>query len=480
MTSTSTITASELFGIDPDAPPPLPPDPARLGVTVLIPTHRPPHGDRTTTFEMCLATLAADVKDGDLPVAVIAVADGLDGAGLDRVGRALERTGLPSLLVPTGRTGTPTATGWLGADPADRLAGVAGARNAGLAALADLPPDSPLRHRYLLHLDDDCVLAPGGLAAMVRALEERPSAIGVSPQVVSVPDLGAWLAGAPAVPAGPLRTHVLPGALHAGRYDLLGLALSGDLIVGRGVGQLVRTASAGAVLGTGRRVYFEGFPAGSTEDMLANAALCRMGELLAAPDVHVGDLVRSDPTGTRVQQRNWGYDHAWLVGALAGADAVEPGIHVLSLEAGGWVQRWAPSAEHTGFVVHPQELGVLADVLAALVRDADTARTLFLTDHDALVQAAATMSRLLQELPRLTERGRVRPRPDLPPPLPRTYSTMRAGLDGLLSHLAGNALGSLLGGLAPDGLPRQFLYGLHQQTALGARIGSGRVPQDAP
>ena len=77
----------------------------------------------------------------------------------------------------------------------------------------------------------------------------------------------------------------------------------------------MRTSTADAVLGTGRPVYFEGFPAGSTEDMLANAALCRMGELLFAPDVHVGDQVRGDPTSTRIQQRNWGYDHAWLAGA---------------------------------------------------------------------------------------------------------------------------------------------------------------------
>jgi hypothetical protein len=478
MTSTRTISAPELFGIDPAAPPPLPPDTARLGVTVLIPTHRPPRGDRTATFETCLATLAVDVTSGDLPVAVIVIADGLDAGGLDRVARALERTGLPSLLVPTGRTGTPTATGWLGTDPADRLAGVAGARNVGLAALAGLPPDSPLRHRYLLHLDDDSVLAPGGLAAMVRVLEERPSAVGVSPQVVGVPELGAWLSDAPVVPAGPVRTHVLPGALHAGRYDLLGLAFSGDLIVGRGVGQLVRTSTADAVLGTGRPVYFEGFPAGSTEDMLANAALCRMGELLFAPDVQVGDQVRGDPTSTRIQQRNWGYDHAWLAGALSAADAVEPGIHVLSHEPGGWVQRTVPSAEHVGFVVNPGELGVLSDVLSALVRDRETARTLFLADHDQLVQGAATMTRVLRELPGLTAHGRVRPRPDLPPPLPRTYTTMRAGLDGLLSHLAGNALGSLIGGHTGDGLPRHFLYGLHQETALGARV--RRSPGDVP
>jgi hypothetical protein len=472
MTSTRTVSATELFGIDPAAPPALPPDPARLGVTVLVPTHQPPHGDRTATLETCLSTLAADVEGGDLPVAVVVIADGLDAAGRERVARMLERTGLPSLLVPTGRTGRPTATGWLGADPADRLAGVAGARNVGLAALSGLPPESPLRHRYLLHLDDDSVLVPGGLAAMVRMLEERPSAVGVSPQVVGVPDLAAWLADAPAVPAEPL-THVLPGALHDGRYDLLGLAFSGDLIVGRGVGQLVRASTVDAVLGAGHPVYFEGFPAGSTEDMLANAALCRMGELLAAPDVLVGDQVRGDPTSTRIQQRNWGYDHAWLVGALHGADAVEPGIHVLSHEPGGWVQRTAPSTEHIGFVVNPRELGVIAGVLSALVRDPVTARTLFLADHDRLVHATATMTRLLDELPGLTAHGRAQSRPDLPPPLPRTYTTMRAGLDGLVSHLAGNALGSLVGGPTGAGLPRHFLYGLHQQTALGARAGGG-------
>ncbi|MBO3749373.1 hypothetical protein J5X84_25120 [Streptosporangiaceae bacterium NEAU-GS5] len=470
-----TPSVTDLFGLDPATPPTLPATTARLGVTVLLPTHRPATGDRGPTLDACLAALAADARGTGFPISVIVVADGLGPGDLNRVRDCLRGTGLPHKVVSTGRVGAAVASGWLSADASreradygETLAGVAGARNVGLATLAALPPDSPLRHTYVLHLDDDTALAPGGLAALVEVLEEHPDAVGACARMRRVPDLRAWLADAPPV-AHPVRTRVLPATLGGGRYDMLGMVAHGSLTVGRVVGQLLRTSAVEAILGSGHRMFFEGIPAGSTEDMLASAALTCLGDLLAT-DVPLGDQLRGDPAGTRVQQRNWGFDHAWMVGALSDADLIRPGVHVLTWDDWtGWTERHITAGlpgDVTGCVVNPAELAVHCAALYALTADPKTARTLFAADPARLATGVDAMTRVLSALPHLTADAEAVPRPDLAPPRRRGYGTLRDGLDGVLGRLSGNALGSLRRGLTGNGFPRRFLYGLRQQTEL--------------
>src|SRR6201999_922336 len=75
----------------------------------------------------------------------------------------------------------------------------------------------------------------------------------------------------------------------------------------------------------------------------------------SVPAAEVADEARDTPGATRAQQFAWGYDHAWLVRALAEAGALEPGVHVLSWREGWWYDRLAWEGR-TGVLVNPDEL----------------------------------------------------------------------------------------------------------------------------
>lgn len=332
-----------------------------------------------------------------------------------------------------------------------------------MAALLATPRSSPLRTRYLLFLDDDSAIAPGALAQLVRCLEGRPKAVAACPNIEPTHDLAKWLADQVSTPAtGAGAPGPLPGALRGGRYDLLSVTSHGSLITGRVVGMLARQAPVLSWLADGGRLFYTETPYGSGEDMLAMAALSRLGELWRVPGAVAGDRARATPGRTRAQQFAWGYDHAWLAGKLASAGLLEEGVHSLTWEDGrGWMQATITLPGHIGFLVNPDELQVAADGLSAL--SGSTATQLFGEHATGIDEGLQRLCEVMHRHRRLVTTSMRRSRPDLPPLVPRRWDTLRDGLDALLGHVAGNALGSLQHELdAETGLPRRFLYGARQ------------------
>jgi hypothetical protein len=448
-------TAERILGLDPRTRPEFAPlRSCRQGVTVLIPTHseRASDGgtDRVDALTRCLASLVAGRGGDRLPTSVVVVDGGLVEQDAGRIRAALAATGLPYEIVPAPRTARSAAA----------------SRNAGLAWLADQPDGSVLVHRHLLFLDDDTALAAGGAAALSEVLDRHPEAIGVCPSIVTVPSVADWLDREPPAPAAPVASHALPGSLPGGRYDLLTVTSHGSLVAGRVVGLLIRADRVLGWLRGGTQLFYPGTPRGTSEDMLAMATLSRLGGLRAVPGVRVADLVRRTPVDTRRQQLAWGYDHGWLAGALAAADLLTPGLHVLAWDdEAGWRQYRCPGTDHYGYLVNPRELTVLGGMLAAATRDETTGPALFAVPAAQLRTATTALTGVLDRLPDLLRGAQVVHRPDLPPLVDRRFATLREGLDGLLAHLAGTALGSLAHGTAGDGLPARFLYGLRQGAA---------------
>jgi glycosyl transferase family 2 len=407
------------------------------GVTVLVPTYTPAAGARTASLRYCLASVRAAA--GDLPVSVLVVDDGLSSPAARQVGELLRAAGHPHRVVP--------AAGGPGARDRARYTAAA-ARNAGLAFLAGQPPDSPLRRRWLLFLDDDTALAPAALRRLIRTLAGRDRAVAACPRVVPVPDLAGWCGPDPG--GTPRR---LPGALGGGRYDLLSVTSHGSLVTGRTVGLLVRQDPVLRWVGDRGPLFYADTPFGSTEDMLAMAVLSRLGELWSVPAAVVLDEARKTPGATRTQQFAWGYDHAWLARALAEAGLLAPGVHALAWHPpAGWRQHLAGWAEG-GFLVNPAELRLGHRLLRALTADRSHAAELF-GDHGERVRAG------VPALGRVLRRWRADPgagssRPDLPPLAGRDWAGLRDGIDALVGHLAGNVAGSL------DHAP-YFLYGARQ------------------
>ncbi|ASW54853.1 glycosyltransferase [Plantactinospora sp. KBS50] len=461
---------------DPDGALRLPADAARPGVTVLIPTYTPTGGDRSTRLRRCLHSVpAADAT-------FVIVDNGLCAPARAQLTALLSATGRPHLVVdaPAGQVGTGQAaaghagtaqTGAAGAEPGPRRRyTTAAARNAGLAALAALPDTHPVRREFLLFLDDDTVLAPDALPALVAALRDRPAAIAACPRVVPVADPGHWLAGrpptagtaaagAPAVRAA--TPHRLPGPIRDGRYDLLSVTSHGSLVTGRTVGLLVRQAPVLANL----PLFFPGTPYGSSEDMLAMAALSRLGQLWSVPAAQVADEARDAPGSTRIQQYAWGFDHAWLAGALARAGLVPPGVHVLSWRDGRWRHErldWGPA---TGFLINPAEVLLGYRMLTAVAGNPAAAQGLFGPDAGPVRDGLPRLGRVLWRHARGAGRT-ADPRPDLPALAGRDWSGLRDGLDSLLGHLAGNVAGSA---------DHSFLYGARQPAVATPGVSSTSI-----
>lgn len=429
------------------------------GVTVLVPTYTPEGGDRSARLRRCVdSVVAAARRAGDPPLALVVIDNGLSPAARSDLADLLRSTGRPSLVVEA-RPATAQRPGRYTA---------AAARNAGLAALAALPGHAPQRQRHLLFLDDDTAPAPNALAALRATLDAEPAAIAACPAVVPVADPGAWLAAVSKGTAsegtaskGTVSARRLAGAIRENRYDLLSVTSHGSLIVGRTVGLLVRQDP---VLDWVRRhgpLFYEGTPFGSSEDMLAMAMLSRLGELWAVPAARVADEARDTPGSTRRQQFAWGYDHAWLVRALAESGALDGAVHALSWRRDGWHQHRLRWGARTGFLINPDELLLGYRILRAVHSDPAVADELFGT-HAAEIRSGLPM---LEDALRLWQRGAPsggRARRDLPRLVRRDWSGLRDGLDAFIGHLAGNVAGSA----ANDGAGGFFLYGARQPASL--------------
>lgn len=409
------------------------------GVTVLVPTYSPPGGGRTGSLRLCLSSV-----DTHFPVALLVVDNGLSATDARAVGELLRASGRPYHIVPApgGRGQRYTA---------------AQARNAGLAFLARQPADSPLRQRRLLFLDDDTALAPSALDRLCGVLDTRDRAVAACPRVIPVPDLAISLNRPPCGNPAPRR---LPGALNGHGYDLLSVTAHGSLVTGRTVGLLVRQDP---VLGWVRDrgpLFYEGTPYGSTEDMLAMAVLSGLGELWSVPAAEVVDEARKTPGATRSQQFAWGYDHAWLARALAHADLLTAGVHVLSWRTDkGWEYAWADWGPHSGFLVNPTELRLGCRMLRAVTADRAVAEQMFGAHADQVRAGTLHLGRILHRWRTSAGTAKRCPRPDLPPLAARDWASLRDGMDALIGHLAGNVVGSL------DHGP-YFLYGARQPARL--------------
>jgi hypothetical protein len=444
--------------------------PAGAGITVLIPTYTPADADRTATLRLCVdSALAAARYAGDAPIAFVVIDNGLSGAAARSTGELLRAAHRPYRIISAA-----------GADQRRYTAG--NARNAGLAFLGELPADSPLRRRHLLFLDDDTAVAPDALARLGRVLDDRPGAIAACPRVVPVADLASWpgragpAAPRPGAPRPGDEPGRLPGPLSEAGYDLLSVTSHGSLVTGRTVGLLVRAEPVLGLVRAHGRLFFEGTPYGSSEDILVMALLSRLGELWRVPAAAVADEARKTPGGTFAQQFAWGYDHAWLARTLGEAGLLDSGVHVLSWrQRAGWEQSRLNWSQCTGFVINPAELRLGLRLLAALTADPVVRADMF----GAMAEPVAAGTRLLG-----TVLGKVlsqvggaacraaggRARPDLPALRGRDWSSLRGGLDALVGHLAGNVVGSLDNTrhddiAVPGGLPAYFLYGARQAAA---------------
>lgn len=413
----------------------LPADTARPGVTVLIPTYTPAGGERSTRLRRCLHSVSGT------GTAFVVVDNGLSAAARTDLVALLAATGRPHLIVDA-----PPAFAAGSEEGPRRRYTAAAARNAGLAALAALPESHPVRRRLLLFLDDDTAMAPDALDALVSTLDTQPAAVAACPRVVPVADPGHWLATRTAGPArAPYR---LPEPIHNGRYELLSVTSHGSLVAGRTVGLLVRQAPVLAAL----PLFFEGTPYGSTEDMLAMAVLSRLGELWSVPAAQVADEARDTPGATRRQQYAWGFDHAWLAGALGAAGLLDPGLHVLAWRAGQWRYQRIELAGSVGFLINPDEVRLGYRMLRAILEHPAAADGLLGADAAPVRAGLPRLGRVLA----LARTGAGVPRPDLPPLRGRDFTGLRDGLDALLGHLAGNVAGST---------DRSFLFGGRQPAA---------------
>jgi hypothetical protein len=292
--------------------------------------------------------------------------------------------------------------------------------------------------------------------------------------VTPVESVSRWIAGA-AGDAGRAGDGAiaapLPGPWHRGRYDLLSVTSHGSLVSGRVVGLLARADPVLAWIEGGGRMFCPFTPRGSGEDMLAGAALAALGPVLGVAAATAGDEWRATPAATREQQLRWGYDHAWMVRALSHLDLLAEGVQTLEWDPAQtcWHQYDAGSPARSGprgVLLDPPRLAVLSGMLTAAAADAESARALAGADAPRLAEAAAALVRSLEWWRRSRSTARLSQRPDLPERVPEDWAELRDGLDSRLAHVAGNALGSLAGGLDGDALPTHLLYGVRQR-ALG-------------
>lgn len=421
---------------------------SETGITVLIPTYTAPDSDRTASFRVCIESLAMGLPP-DLRVAVLVVDNGLSADGAHAVKQVLGESGLPYHVMTAPR----------GTDRRHQTA--AHARNIGLTALAALPAARPLRHRYLLFLDDDNAVGPGAVTELIGALDELPRAIAVCPKIEVVPDLESWRPSV--LPAMPVEPRRLPGPLYQGRYDLLSVTSHGSCLAGRVVGLMVRQEPLMEWIRRAEHLFFEETPFGSSEDMLAMADLSQFGEIWSIPTARVADQARESPASTRTQQFGWGYDHAWLARALAEASLLESGVHVLSWdEVAGWTQTRVAVPGITGFLVNPGELRVVGSVVRTLAKERRIGAALFHQQNDVVASGADKLMRILdwwEQGPVIAQRVA---RPDLPPLTQRDWGSLRDGLEGIVGHIAGNIAGTHDIDPEPLGLPRFFLFGARQ------------------
>lgn len=439
------------------------------GITVLVPTYTPADADRCASLALCLrAARAAAHQAGDLPLAFLVIDNGLSPAAARRVGEMLIATGCPHRVISVPRSG-------------DQRYTAARARNAGLEFLAGLPYGAELLKRYLLFLDDDTALAPHSLARLRAALDATDDAVAACPRVIPVADLAGWLdraqtARAPAAD----QPRRLAGPLTGSGYDLLSVTSHGSLVTGRVVGLLVRLDPVLRLIRANGPLFYEHTPHGSSEDMLVMAVLSRLGELWRVPAAEVADEARRTPGATRRQQFAWGYDHAWLAKALAEADLLESGVHVLDWQPDGaaWEQARADWGAPAGFLINPAELRLAHQLLTAICADQDVAAEMFGARAAQVAEGTRLLGRVLARWH--ADAGQVArgPRTDLPPLGSRGWASLRDGMDALIGHIAGNVAGSLDNCAAPRGddppappeagsapLPRFFLYGARQPAA---------------
>lgn len=447
----------DLFGLDPADPPRLPTrSAAPLGVTIVIPTCPDPDGSRATTLATSLRMIATSAQRSGLPVAVLVAADRVP---VDTMAALVAEAcpGCPHEVVP------------VGGDLAKLPPSAARTRNQALAALAALPSGSPLRQRYLLFLDDDSGICPGGMEALVSVLESQPAAIAACPDMIAVPDLTRWH---PPSPSPRLAVDRLPGPWRDGRLDLLTVNSHGRLIAGRIAGMMARMEPLMAWIAAGSVMFCPMTPRGSAEDMLAVAALTMLGPILRVPDIQAADQVRATPASTRTQQLSWGYDHAWLVRVLTSVGLVRDGVTGLVWrEDDGWQEVHAMNGlgPEAGILVNPSQLTVLSNVFSAVAADGELAGTVFAHDPGELAAAAASMTRVLEWWNDNAAAGDWRPRPELPARHPDDWASLRDGLESRLAHIAGNALASLHSGLNDFGLPRHLLFGIRQHGISGRK-----------
>jgi hypothetical protein len=456
---------ADLFGFDPADPPRVPTrSQAPVGVTVVVPTCTDPTGSRTASMLEALRTVTSSARRSGLPTAVLVAADGLPADDVAAIRSATARLGCVREVTATGPAG-----GGAARSPART-------RNHALALLASLPARSPLRQRYLLLLDDDSTLPAGGAEALVSVLEAEPTAIAACPAIVPVADLASWRP--PPLPRQPVGTR-LPGPWRDGYYDLLSVTSHGSLVTGRVVGLLVRMEPVLSWIAGGGRLFCATTPRASTEDMLALAALAKLGPVLSVRQVQAADQARKTPAATRAQQLRWGYDHAWLARALASVGLLPPGVRGLVWrQSHGWhevhVAASGPEGSGTmGVLVNPAQLSVLAGVLSAVAAEPETAAAVAGQDAGELATAAAALTQVLRWWSGAAASGEWRHRPDLPGRVPDDWASLRDGLDSQLAHVAGNALGSLRSGLCGSGIPQHLLFGIRQRAAGPVRITGG-------
>jgi hypothetical protein len=450
---------ADLFGIDPADPPRLPlRSTAPAGITVVIPTCQDATGSRAASLIASLRDVIASASLSGLPVAVLVVADGLPDDCLAAIRRGVAGLGCPFEVAATDPL------------PAGSAPSPARTRNHALTILAAHPASSPLRRRYLLFLDDDSAIAPGGAETLVGALEADEGAIAACPRVVPVGDLAAWRPPSP----GRGAATELPGPWRNGHYDLLTVTSHGSLITGRLVGLVVRAEPVLAWVAAGGRLFCPTTPRASTEDMLAMATLAKLGRVLSVRQVHAADQVRTSPAATRSQQIRWGYDHAWLARALTGLGLLPSGIRALSWDSShGWYEAERAADGACGVIVNPGQLATLGRLLSAIATDRETATALSGPDAGDLADAAAVLTRVLRWWSEGEQAAPVRPRPDLPRRVPDDWASLRDGLDSQLAHVAGNAVGTLRSGADESGFPRQLLFGLRQRATEPHPPGGG-------